>query len=200
MAIIAQNTTDNPRLLLTDNAGNLYVLLTDGTTTAVIDPALFALTTIDCAHRQVHLGNYFIASNIFLAVAGAGTADLRIIVAATKALHAIVNITVEGKATVHFYEGTTYTGAGVGVTVYNKNRASLTASTATVQHTPAVNVLGTNIYQSFMHGGSRNFAIGSSRGNAQEWIFKKSGDYLIRVTNTSGAASDISIEVEFYEV
>ena len=60
--------------------------------------------------------------------------------------------------------------------------------------------MGTELFHGYAPGGTKKEAIGSVRRTAQEWIFKKSEDYLVRFTNRSGAAIDVSIEVEYYEV
>jgi hypothetical protein len=198
--IIARDASSIARFLFTDAIGRLYVLLSDGTTTAVIDPTLSALVTIDGVHRQVHLGNFFVVSRYFAAIAAAGTADLRVLVGAAKALHVTISVAAGANANVDVYEGTTYTAAGAAVTIYDRNRTTANASTATAFHTPTVLVLGTNLFDGFCPGGSKQSAMGSVRSNGQEWIFKKSTDYLIRVTNVSAGNADYSIEVEWYEV
>ena len=130
----------------------------------------------------------------------AANADLHIIVGSAKELHTTVTVSGAGDAQILFYEGTTYDAAGTAVVIHDKNRTTANTSNATAAHTPTVNTLGTVRHHSFLPGGTKNSSIGSYRANGQEWIFKKSTDILIRLTNNGGAAKDFSIEVEFYEV
>jgi hypothetical protein len=169
-------------------------------TIVLVDATLGALVTIDGAHKEVHDGKFFVVSRYYAAIAAAGVADMRVLVGAAKALHVTVSVAAGGNANVDIYEGTTYTANGTAVTIYDRNRTTANASTATSFHTPTVLVLGTDIFDGFCPGGSKQSAMGSVRSNGQEWIFKKSTDYLIRVTNVSAGNADYSIEVEWYEV
>lgn len=200
MVIIAKDSNNVARLLLVDSSGRLNILLTDGTTVPVVDADLSALNVISGPHHEIHEGEMYMASKFFSDLADNASAELRVTAGVSKALHITISIATEGNAEVYIYEGTTYNVNGTAVTVYNKNRVSTNTTDAAVKHTPTINVLGANIFQAFLPGGTKKEAVGGVRTNGQEWIFKKGIDYLIRVTNRGGADKDVSIETEYYEV
>ncbi|GAG15515.1 unnamed protein product [marine sediment metagenome] len=175
-------------------------MITDGTTEAGIDSKLGALCVIQGEHHEVHEGEFFTLSHFYSDVADNGNADLHIIVGAGKELHVTITVVGEANAEVLIYEGTTYNAAGTAEPIHDKNRVTANTSNALAKHTPTINTLGTVRHHSFLPGGTKKAAIGSVRSNGQEWIFKKSVDYLIRITNRGGADKDFSIEIEFYEV
>jgi hypothetical protein len=178
MVIIAQDETNVPRFLLTDDFGAL----------------------IDTAHSYIHRGLFYIVSRYYAAVPMGGTADMRIQVGATLNPHITISVAAGANATINIYEGTTYTAPGTALIVYSRNRETFGIGETSAFHTPTVLLLGPSIYNAFIPGGSKQSAVGSVRSNSQEWVFEHPWDYLIRVTNVSAAAADYSIEAEWYEV
>lgn len=173
----------------------------DGTVIRIEADALVkALTIITTPHHMIHEGKGFIASNYFADVADATNALLRILVGANKELHATLSVAVQGNGDLKISEGTTYTNNGTAVTIYDKNRTTGNASDALCYHTPTIDAFGPTIFRSHVPGGTKQRALGSVRTNGEEWILKKSTDYLFRFTNRGGDDMDISIELEFYEV
>ena len=166
----------------------------------LLDTKLKVPITITAPHYMIHEGKSFIASYAWDNVAHLSTAKLRIIVGANKALHATISVVAQGNAEFRIYEGTTYTDNGTAVTIYDKNRTTANTSDALCYHTPTVNTSGPVIYHSFVPGGTKQRAVGSVRTNGEEWIFKKSTDYMLMLANESGDNMDASIEIEFYEV
>lgn len=186
--------------ILVDSSGRPYVILSDGTTSAGIDSKLGALCVIQAEHHEIHVGESFIASYFWDDVADNGTARMHIVVGADKELHATITVVTEAKGELDLLEGTTWTANGTAVTIYDKNRTTGNTSNATAYRDGTINAAGTKILESFMPGGTKNFAVGSARSGAQEWIFKKSTDYLVRWQNRGGAVKDCAIIIEFYEV
>jgi len=176
------------------------VQITDNATSATVDSKVKAVKTIETEHAEIHEGETYICSHFYSLVADDANADLRITSGSNKELHITITVAVAGNGETLIYEGTTYTVAGTNVVIYNRDRTSSNSSDATCRHTPTANVLGTELFHGYAPGGEKKEAIGSVRKTAQEWIFKKSEDYLIRFTNRSGGAIDVSIEVEWYEV
>jgi len=164
------------------------------------DALVDALVTINTPHHMIHEGKMFIASNAWDHLLDGAAAYLRILVGANKELHATISVAAQGIGEFHLHEGTTYTDNGTAVTIYDKNRTTANTSDALCYHTPTINVLGNRIYHSFVPGGEKQRAVGSVRTNGEEWIFKKSTDYLLRFVNEGGDEMDVSIEMEFYEV
>ena len=176
------------------------VQITDNVTGVDVDHKVKAFKSIETEHSEIHEGETYICSHYYSLVADDASADLRIIVGSNKELHTTITVAVGGDGEIFLYEGTTYNVAGTDIAIYNRDRTSSNTSDATCRYTPTVNVLGTELFHGHAPGGTKKEAIGSVRRTAQEWIFKKSEDYLVRFTNRSGGAVDASIEVEYYEV
>ena len=176
------------------------VEITDNATSVSVDPKVRAFKSIETEHSEIHEGETYICSHFYSQVADDANADLRITLGSNKELHITITVAVAGDGEILLYEGTTYTVAGTDVVIYNRDRTSSNSSDPTCRHTPTTDVLGTELFHGYAPGGTKKEAIGSVRRTAQEWIFQKSEDYLVRFTNRSGGPIDVSIEVEYYEV
>jgi len=153
---------------------------------------------------MVHDGKFFTVGHFINNVGDDASLDLLIQVSATRSMHATFGVQVGGDCEAYFYEGTTFSGAGTAITIYNNNRFSSTVATATITHTPTVSGVGTQIVPTiWIPGGSGGQAIGGQGGGptrtGTEWILATSGVYLLRVTNRAGQATEISSQVAFYE-
>jgi len=206
MVIIAKDSGETPRLLLTDSSGRVTVLLSDGTTTATVDADTGSLKTIDTAHHEVHEGEFFHLGHFFSDVADTASADILIRVGASKNLHINFRAVAGGACDVFLYEGTTVTSNGspnygTAITPYDKNRETANTATGNYYYGPTIDAVGTELVRDLLLGSTRPQSIigGEVRSNS-EWILKKGQTYLFRVTNGSGGALDIDIEIEFYEV
>lgn len=164
------------------------------------DALVKALVTITTPHHMIHVGKSFTVSHWFDNIEAVGSAMLRILVGDDKELHATVSVSAEATGRFQIMEGATYQGDGTVITIFDKNRKTANTSNAIAAHTPIVDVAGTIIYDSYIPGGTKQRSIGSVRTNGEEWILKKSEDYLFTYINLGGADKDASIEVEFYEV
>ena len=164
------------------------------------DALVKALSMITTPHHFIHEGKSFTVSHWFDNIGAVGSAMLRIIPGANKELHATASVSAEATGRFQIVEGSTYQGEGTLITIYDKNRTTANTSDATCRHTPIVADIGTMIYDSYIPGGTKQRAIGSVRTNGEEWILKKSTDYLFTYINLGGADKDASIEIEFYEV
>ena len=152
---------------------------------------------LEHGHYQVHAGLSFIVSKTSLAVANAGSLDIRFKTGTNKC-HMSFDIAVSGKANILIYKPTTQS-AGTALTVYNSNENSVVTTTATVTHTPVVTTLGTYNILDKLITVAGGVSIGGAGTGRNEIIFKANTEYLIRITNTSGGAIDISNVITFYE-
>lgn len=166
----------------------------------LLDTKLKVPITITVPHHMIHEGKNFIASHFFSNLADQAIALFRILVGANKELHATLSVSAQGMGKFRIAEGTTYSNNGTAVTIYDKNRTTANTSDALCYHTPTVDAAAPKIYDCFVPGGSKQRAIGSVRTNGEEWILKKSTDYLFLFVNYGGANMDASMEIEFYEV
>jgi hypothetical protein len=157
-----------------------------------------SLINIDQGHYQVHAGYSFSVCKTSLAVANAANQDIRF-KTGSKSCHMAFDISLTGKANVLIYEASTIS-AGTALTVINNNRNIANTALATVTHTPTVTAVGTTILADKLIGtASSGVVMGGAGSGRNELIFKPNTEYLIRVTNTSGAAIDIGNCINFYE-
>lgn len=179
-------------LVETEAGGGILGLPTDDITGALI--------VAELEHTKVHSGEMFSVSHRFAAVANNGTADLRITVGASEPAHIKWNISSGGKIYLDIYEETTFTNLGAAVTPQNMNRLSSNTPDTTFGHTPTVNVIGISRYENVFGSNSNPVArAGEVIRQPVEWLLAPTKNYLIRVTNKSGADRDIGITLEFYE-
>lgn len=160
-----------------------------------------SFTIITHGHSKVHQGDHYHVSHIFAAVASAGTAEILIQVPANLTIHMNYNVSATGEGRVQIFEGTTFSGAGTALTEVNNNRRSTNTSTVTATHTPTTTGDGTQILGSVLPGGATGSNIGSAQhGPDEQFMFDESTNYMIRFTNDSASAENVSIEVAYYEV
>lgn len=87
---------------------------------------------------------------------------------------------------------------GVLMAPINRNRNSSKVATVTVVNTPGVSATGTSICKEHWGSGLAGGAAGQNRG-VSEIILKQNEQYLIRVTNQTAAANQISSLITWYE-
>ena len=175
-----------------------HVFITDGENTAVLDTLDGSLCVINILHHEIHKGNAYTVGALVTDVADDASADTLIIVG-TKSLHLVLRASATGSSYAYLYETPTITDNGTAVTIFNKDRTSSLVSTARTFHTPTVGAVGTALNSELFPGGEKNFAVGATGNERDEWILAPGKSYLLRITNKSGAAEDISIAATWYE-
>lgn len=162
-----------------------------------LDETTKALVTIDTSHHEVHEGDMFVYCEVNDITNGA-VRDILFVTPATKSCHLVINVVSEAEADFKFYESTTASNNGTGVTAYNRKRTSTNTATALVYHTPTVAGGSEGTLLCMKHWGSGKSNGGEDR-SANEWILKASTKHLIRVTNATASNNQIAIELEWYE-
>lgn len=175
-----------------DKSGNVHPLQ--------VCPIVKCQTVLSYPHQEVHLGNTYLVTRLADDVADDANFDIHIINGSAKLLHIVASATVEGLSWGYIYEGTTYSAPGTAMTIYNLNRSSNNTSSASAKHTPTVNSLGTKIFEILINGGTGPRSAGGALRVTTELVLDVSGDYLFRITNKAGAAKDISMLLQWYEV
>lgn len=170
-------------------------ILTDGTTDVSVDTK-GSLASIDLAHYEIHEGHSFGVSHVFSGVADAAVADVRF-ATSTSQPHVQFQVTASGKAQVALYQDAVL-GTGTAVTVNNRDLSKANATGVTFGHSPTVTSAGNLLFSEILPGGSKNSAVGGSTSSREEWMLKASTVYLVRVTNRSGAVTEISVGASGY--
>ena len=200
---------ENNRLFVVTNtdsemalvAGTAVQLVDAGGTLVGVDDIVHSLQVIDVLHHEIHEGNTFFIS--FKTANAAPIADdaalIFAITTGTKTLHVVSNGASGGDAEKEILEGATITG-GAATTVFNRDRTSTAVTNvAAVVLNPTVNTDGTRIDHQFIPGGTGGQTVGGSGGTRNEWIFKPSTVYVVRLTNRAGTAQPASLAIEWYE-
>ncbi len=169
-----------------------------------IDASTSSLQVVDYEHHEIHSGSrYFYSETVD--IAGSGTRDILIVTPdTTKWAHFTLPLQISSnkQTTVSFYEDTTTSADGTGLTEQNFNRNSVKTATVVVTHTPTVSGVGTLLIDD-QFGESGGFFTGDVGGQATggraEIILKQNAKYLLRITNNDGSASDVNIWLDWYE-
>ena len=126
-----------------------------GSSRVEVDSKVKAFKSIVTEHAELHGGRTYICAHYYSGVADDANADLRITLGSNKELHITITVAVAGDGEILLYEGTTYTVAGTGITIYNRDRTSSNTSTAACRYTPTANVLGTELFHGYAPGGTK---------------------------------------------
>ena len=168
------------------------------------DPVSFADTVIDALHRHTHDGfvhhlsgkvTGMIDTDVdnFLLVPGGAPHFQRFRIAASR-----------GDIDIQVYEGTTVSANGSEVGSNNTNRFSSNVAATKLYSGPTITDDGTLIHTTWMPptatgtGQSASGLVGETNG--EEWILSPANNYLIRITNNSGATIAYSYEMLWYEL
>lgn len=156
------------------------------------------LTTIDSAHQMVHEGWMFEADYFDASVADAAAITMMVRANGTSP-HIRFQASAGGDAHIQVIEAPTISDVGALISPVNRNRTS-TRTALTVVSSGAAYTGGLTILQGFMPGGTAGRAVGSSMGTfAEELILKPATDYIVTLTNISGQARAMCINLAFYE-
>jgi len=199
MPTIAQDVNDIARFIFTDAAGRVYVLLSDGTTTAFIEPSSGGLTISRAIHRRIELSNQWIASYKWAAVAAGADVFFHIKVGANKNPHGVIRISCEAATTFYIYENPTLTNDGTGLSEVCENRQTITVPDTTCFRDPVITANGLQLEIGTSGSDGKFTATAMQIENGGYFLLKKSESYLIRITNDDGAAQDISIAYMWHE-
>lgn len=159
-----------------------------------------AWRTIETEHAKIHDGGGFHFSHIFASVANSAYAEMFLANPAGNFPHLRhFNATIDqGAGTVHVYEGATASSPGTPNGISNLNRNSANTPSLVITLAPTITVQGTIIDTRMITGVKKEGGSGDE-GYPHEWILKQGTNYVIRVTNNSGATSDINLTGFFYE-
>ena len=178
-----------------------YVKLMNGTADSEsvfkCDTTTSSMQTVEYEHHEIHSGSSYRTSYIVELSNGASQDILVTTPDTTKWAHMTLLVNTKLEAAVYIYENPTITGAGTGVTTYNRNRNVSTAATTVVTHTPSVSATGAVLIWADHVGTGKS--SGSESHSQDEFVLKQNEQYLIRVTNATSSANYVAIHVDWYE-
>jgi len=144
-------------------------------------------------------GELFSADHFEVGLADAAELDFRITTPASPTV-TLVDIVIEGigDGDVEIFENGTIS-VGNAITPLDLNRQTDNTATTVVTEGPTVSAPGTSIAKDVLLGGTKNSAVPAEASSTFAMILKVSEDYLLRITNESGAASNYSVKITFKE-
>jgi hypothetical protein len=173
-------------------AGNLARVQQDEITTAIIN--------IDSFHHEIHEGETFITSHYVASIAN--NADIILhITPGTKFDHLVFSGSCGGDALLELFEDPDVDADGVAEAEINMKRLGGAVAESVVVSDPTVNVVGTNLFECLLPGGTGGNATGGIMGLRQNSEFPLDPDktYMTRLTNTSGNAKPGCLIIQWYE-
>lgn len=170
------------------------------------DSHAHAVTMIEVQHRLVHDGMYFAASGKQTGWADGTSKTFLMRTAALNFPHVQTMQLSFGKGDIDFvaYEGATINADGTPLPVENVNRNSSTTPAMLLFAEPTVGANGDHIFTLWVPntatgvGQSANGVEGI--GQASEWILKPGTDYVVVMTNNSGATIAWAYQFAWYEI
>jgi hypothetical protein len=166
-----------------------------------------ALTTIDEMHRMGHDGFVYHASGKVTGMIADNVDDFLIVSAAGNFPHfQRLRFNFErGDIDIQVYEGTTVTDDGVEITAFNTNRNSSNTPAMKLYSGPTVSAAGTLVHTSWIVPTPTDVGQDKSVGivgetNGEEWLLAPSTNYMVRITNNSGATLAYAYEALWYEI
>ena len=175
-----------------------------GNRVAHLDSAHSDPVNIDIVHHMIHDEKFFSFVVIDVDVDIETPKYIRITTPNTDArIHFTGQVYVTAASLIELYENPTINTAGSPVTIYNNDRNSIVATTATAFEdttTTAPDNDGTRIDAGRAGGAARpNFRIGGETARRNEWILKQNEDYLIKITPDADN-TEVVISITWYEV
>lgn len=166
----------------------------------VFDPRVHAMTMIEEEHRMIHDGFLSYVSINLPAIPNLGISDGLIVTGAipphVKRLQVAASL---GPISVDFFEDTVVGVQGTPVPVINANRLTSNVSLVTAFANPTVTTPGTSLGTLLIPGGSIFEGVIGTTGVINELLIKPNSNYLIRLTNNSGATIEGNATLVWYE-
>jgi len=110
----------------------------------------------------------------------------------------IVEVVSLAQAHVDIYRGNTVTAPGTPLTPLNLNLGSPTASVVNAEYGGAY-TLGSLALNTVCPGGSRIRAVGGATEVGETVVAPEGGNFLVRATNKSASATDLSVRILWWE-
>jgi len=146
-------------------------------------------------------GNGFSVSHRFTGVANGASVDLffknpagsgrQVFLVATEVI-------VFGQCHVDIYRENTVTVSGTPITPVNLNFEKVISSVANVEY-GGTYALGTLTLQTVCPGGAKVRAVGAATEVGETVVIPEDFNFLVRVTNQSGTATDLSVRIIWWE-
>ena len=163
-----------------------------------------AVRVIDVDHSNVHEGIMYSCYQDTISIADSGSIYFAVVIPDSLEMHLKgANIwAVDQPWSFEIYEAPTFTNGTDTLKNYNRDRNEIDSSGIVIFKTPtSINISSAKRIERILFGGGTGVggAVSSgSLGKNLEWELKESTKNLIIITNLSGGAATVSIEIYFY--
>ncbi len=169
-----------------------------------------AVNVISEEHKIIHDGHGYVCSTLTTGILNGATAErlIRVPAGVSPHLRKFTTAITSAPCTIELFEGATITAPGTLVDTFNANRNSTNTASTLIYANPTISADGTRIDVVLLPeiatggGGGPGGGTGGSQGPdvGEEWILKPATDYIIRLTNNSGASCDANCHMFWYEL
>lgn len=165
----------------------------------ITEQATLTIIGLTHAHHKIHSVNSFEVCDVNDLANGATFDYLMTTPDTAKWGHLVFQIQAEREASYQIFENPTISAVGTAMTENNRNRNSSNTAGIAVTHTPTVTSTGSTIIcEEHWLSGASAASRQQDRG-IQEFLLKQDEQYLIRITNETALANQVSISISFYE-
>lgn len=157
------------------------------------------VATISFDHIMIHQGKAFTRSDLHESFASLAVHNHLIVVGANPIhLRQLILETDNAPILMEYYENTTVSANGTEEVIGNNNRNSSKVTTTSFFSEPTVTADGDFMGVTLIPTSAKDSGgVGILKGG--EWVLKPNTNYLIRITNNSGAAVDYGLTLFYYE-
>lgn len=165
---------------------------------ARVDRTNECLVTQDALHSNIHRGEVFEVSYIWLAVPDAASRYLLIETPADRLVHGSFKVTCTGTSVFEIWENPAVSANGSAIAAINRNRIVSDPAATSFWFDPTVTSPGSNLSEELVPGGSGPHSGGGGASSFHEWVLAPGTLYLLEITNISGNAQEIGLMLEGY--
>lgn len=156
------------------------------------------IVTTSLESDKVLQGEIYCFSNFYNLI-DLASQEVLLVTSTTRAVALTASVTVQGDATVEFFEDTTTSDNGSVQVLHNANRTYEDNSSLSLFETPTVTDDGTDLGSIAIPAGTKKDAIGFDLDFGGGFILKQGTKYLFRITNESEATRDFSIAFTWFD-
>jgi hypothetical protein len=161
-----------------------------------LDSSTRALNCIDNAHHEIHDGSAFVVNTVVDLAGNSSQTNIFVSGLSNKESNMIWRFISEAEADFKLYEDVTVSSSGTPVTIWNRNRASLTTSNSLVFSSAEISDTGTNLIVHHHWGSGKD---GGELREISEWVLKSGTVYSTVLTNEVATANQVTFILDWYD-
>lgn len=169
---------------------NSFLLFTDKT--LMTNPRFF---------KKIYEGKGFSISKRFESVASDGSVDVLFSNPSNSGVSAYIvflGIVSMAQAWIDIYRGNSVSASGTAITPVDLNFGSSNTSAINVEYNGTYTT-GTLVHNTVVPGGTSIRAVGAASEVGESVIIPENRNFLVRVTNKSASATDLSVRIIWWE-